>query len=181
MYNRAKKIYLRGVTVRNRQRVMKGSLKEGAILLLLIAAMLFAVGEVVHAQSKMPPYWASLSVNEARMRVGPSLDYPSNWVYQRKDLPVRVLQIHGNWRKIKDETGTEGWMHVRLLSDVQTAIVTVPEGSVYEKRSESSSRLYRVERGVVGRVSGCADGWCAIDIGGKRGFIETDELWGAVN
>ena len=57
------------------------------------------------------------------MRVGPSLDYPSNWVYRRRDLPVKVVQVLGNWRKIEDSTGTQGWMHVRLLSDTATALV----------------------------------------------------------
>lgn len=155
-------------------------LRKGAGAILLLSAMLAPLGEGAHGQSRMPPYWASISAGEARMRVGPSLDYPSNWVYRRKDLPVRVLQIHGNWRKVQDESGAEGWMHVRLLSDTPTAMVSASEGSVHEKRSDGSARLYRVEKGVVGRVSDCADGWCGIDIAGKRGFIRADELWGAV-
>lgn len=176
MYKRAEKIYLRGVTAKDK---MTG-LKVGAIMLLLIVVVLFAAAEGVQAQSKTPPYWASISVDEARMRVGPSLDYPSSWVYRRKDLPVRVIQIHGNWRKIADESGTEGWMHVRLLSDTPTAMVSAAEGEIYEKRDKSSPRLYRAGKGVIGRVSDCSDDWCRIDIGGRRGFIHASELWGAV-
>ena len=37
------------------------------------------------------PYWASISVDEARMRKGPSPDVPVTWEYRRKDLPVKVI------------------------------------------------------------------------------------------
>lgn len=133
------------------------------------------------AQSKQPPYWASISVDEARMRVGPSLDYPSNWVYRRKGLPVRVIQIHSNWRKIEDPSGTQGWVHVRLLSDAGTAIVERSEASIHDKRSDASPQLYRAEKGVVGKVSDCSGGWCLFDVGGKRGFVHTGDIWGATS
>ena len=153
------------------------------VLTALPAALtMFAVlaAEPVSAQTKTPPYWASISVDEARTRVGPSLDYPSTWVYRRKDLPVRVVKVHSNWRRIEDPAGTQGWMHVRLLSDTPTAMVTAQEGAMHEGRSDSSPLLFLAEKGVVGRVSDCGDGWCRFDVGGKRGFIRASQLWGAV-
>lgn len=146
----------------------------------VVALFAVTVANPGSAQTKTPPYWASISVNEARTRVGPSLDYPSTWVYRRKDLPVRVVKVHSNWRRIEDPSGTQGWMHVRLLSDTPTAMVTAPEGAMHEGRSESSPLLFLAEKGVVGRVSDCGDGWCRFDVGGKRGFIRTSQLWGAV-
>lgn len=152
----------------------------GRILAVLCLVLIVLIAEPAQAQTKTPPYWASISVNEARSRVGPSLDYPSTWVYRRRDLPVRVLQVHSNWRKIEDPAGTQGWMHVRLLSDTPTAMVTAREGSMREGRSDSSPLLFLAEKGVVGRVSDCGDGWCRFDVGGKRGFIRASQLWGAV-
>lgn len=151
-----------------------------AVLAVILAMSLLIIGKEAPAQSKALPYWASLSKDEARMRVGPSLDYPSNWVYRRRDLPVRVVQVHGNWRKIVDESGTEGWMHVRLLSDTPTAMVAVEEGHVYRKKGGTGGLAYRVQKGVVGRVSECSGGWCLFDMGGKNGYIEAASLWGAV-
>lgn len=149
--------------------------------LCLIGMLMGLAASQSHAQTKTPPYWASISANEARMRVGPSLGYPSTWVYHRRDLPVRVLQVHSNWRKIEDPSGTHGWMHVRLLSDRLTAIVTAAEGVMYRRRSEDSPLMFLVEKGVVGRVGDCAgDGWCRFDVGGKRGYIRASSLWGAV-
>ena len=130
--------------------------------------------------AKPVPYWASISEPEARMRVGPNLDYPSNWIYRRRDLPVKVVQVLGNWRKIEDSAGAQGWMHVRLLSDTATAIVNRGAAEMRGKPSENAKLLYRVEPGVVGRISDCSAGWCALDVGGKKGFVRTDRLWGAV-
>lgn len=145
--------------------------------MLMTAAMLFP--SPVWAQARKTPYWASISAAEARMRVGPSLDYPSNWVYRRRDLPVRVVQVLGNWRKIEDPAGTQGWMHVRLLSDSETAIVVGGGAEMRDKRSDTSALLYSVEKGVVGRVSDCSGDWCLFDVGGRRGFIHAARLWGA--
>jgi SH3-like domain-containing protein len=145
-----------------------------------LAALLgFAPG--AQAQGGKPvPYWASLSATEARMRVGPSLDYPSNWIYRRRDLPVKVLQVHGLWRKVEDSTGTQGWMHVRLLSDTATAIVTAPTAELRAAPESDAKLLYRAEPGVVGRVADCGKGWCSLDVRGQRGYVRADSLWGAV-
>ncbi len=143
------------------------------------ATMLMAVcGGVAGAQTRPTPYWASISENEARMRVGPSLDYPSNWVYRRRDLPVKVVLVLGLWRKVEDSGGTQGWMHVRLLSDTPTAIVTAPMALMRESPSDGAKVAYRAETGVVGRLSACAGDWCQFDVHGQRGFVRVDQLWG---
>lgn len=144
-------------------------------------AILLGMSGAAVAAAKKTPYWASLSHGEARMRVGPSLDYPSNWVYQRHDLPVKVVQVLGLWRKIEDPDGAQGWMHVRLLSDTATAIVTVPVAELHENASDGSRTLFRAEKGVVGRVSGCSGGWCAMDVRGKRGYVRASDIWGATS
>lgn len=149
---------------------------------LLAAGMIGALsmaGTGKAAPNKPVPYWASLSQNEARMRVGPSLDYPSNWVYRRRDLPVKVVQVLGLWRKVEDSTGAQGWMHVRLLSDTPTAIVTAAIAPMRESPREDARALFRAEKGVVGRLSSCSNGWCTFDVGGQKGFVNAADIWGA--
>ncbi|MEJ7927922.1 SH3 domain-containing protein [Sphingobium sp. AN641] len=134
------------------------------------------------AQSTRPvPYWASISEGEARMRVGPSLDYPSSWVYRRRDLPVKVVQVLGLWRKVEDSTGTQGWMHVRLLSDTRTAIVIAPLAPMRESADDGARALFRAQAGVVGRLSACSNGWCTLDVRGQHGFVRADQLWGGTD
>ncbi|WP_234151057.1 SH3 domain-containing protein [Sphingobium sufflavum] len=132
------------------------------------------------AQKKLP-YWVAISKDEARMRVGPSMDYPANWIYRRKNLPLKVIEVYPNWRRIEDPDGTKGWMHVRLLKDDRTAIVIGETVALRADPSNSARALYRAEPGVVGRVTDCDDGWCMFDVHGQRGYIPTRNLWGATS
>lgn len=152
-----------------------------ALLAGALALVGLAAGNAGAQSTKAVPYWASLAKGDARMRVGPSLDYPASWVYQRRNLPVKVVEVYSNWRKVEDPDGTQGWMHVRLLKDEPTAIV---KGGIAEMRDGASSGaklLFRLEPGVVGRLSGCSDGWCAMDVDGHRGYVSMNSLWGATS
>ncbi|HEX7858393.1 MAG TPA: SH3 domain-containing protein [Sphingobium sp.] len=134
------------------------------------------------AQStKKVPYWASIAKDEARMRVGPSMDYPANWIYRRRNLPVKVIEVYPNWRKIEDPGGAQGWMHVRLLKDDKTAVIVGDTTPLRADPSDSASALYRAEPGVVGRTSNCDGHWCKFDVNGQRGYVEKSHLWGATD
>jgi SH3-like domain-containing protein len=145
--------------------------------LLALTSLLATTGAAL-AQKK-PPYWASISAGKARMRTGPGQQFPASWLYQRVGLPVRVLEIYPNWRKIEDPDGTQGWMQANLLSDARTALVK--KGgvrSLHEKPNGDARVLWRIEPGVVGRVSDCAQGWCRLDVLGRMGYIEAEDIWG---
>lgn len=147
-------------------------------LILAVPTLFFAIGPVAAQSDPELPYWASISVDEARMRKGPSPDVPVTWEYRRKDLPVKVIARFETWRKIEDPDGTQGWMAARLLSRTRTAIVT---GAVRPMRAEahiSAAISYRAEPGVVGRITDCAKGWCLFDVKGRKGWIETGHIWG---
>jgi SH3-like domain-containing protein len=34
------------------------------------------------------------------------------------------------------------------------------------------------EPGVVGRINKCGDGWCRIEIGSRKGYVSTSDIWG---
>ncbi|MEO8547264.1 MAG: SH3 domain-containing protein [Sphingomicrobium sp.] len=145
----------------------------------LAAAALLLLTTAASAQEKKPPYWASIASGEAMMRTGPGRNYPGTWLYQRRDLPVRVVKTYPNWRMIEDPDGTKGWMLVTLLSDQRTAIVKPGEPRAIHLAASDSSRLrYRAEPGVVGRIDKCSGGWCRIAVGKRQGYIRTSDLWG---
>ncbi|WP_256926631.1 SH3 domain-containing protein [Sphingomonas sp. TZW2008] len=125
-----------------------------------------------------PPYFASISAGKARMRSGPGRTFPATWLYVRPDLPIRVVDVFKEWRKVEDPGGTQGWMLGALVSGTRTAIV---QGSVVELRERpayGARVLWRAEPGVVGRVSQCARGWCRFDVKGQAGYAEATRLWG---
>ena len=131
-----------------------------------------------YAQQK-PPYWASLSAGEARMRTGPGRQFPANWLYQRAGLPVKVVSVYKNWRKVEDPDGTQGWMQANLLSNDRTALVVGEERPLREAPDGSARIIWRAEPGVVGKLTDCARGWCKIDVRGRMGFVEAAHIWGA--
>jgi SH3-like domain-containing protein len=124
------------------------------------------------------PYWASISAGDALMRSGPGREYPATWRYQRADLPVKVIQLHESWRKVREMDGTEGWMASVLLSAQRTAIVTGETRMLRAAPDASARVLWRAEPGVVGKVSHCGAGWCEFDVHGKVGFIPVTAIWG---
>lgn len=144
---------------------------------LLLAGMVVASG--AEAQERKTPYWASIATGNALLRTGPERTYPATWRYRRRDLPVQVIKVYGNWRRIKEQDGTEGWMLATLLSAKRTAIVTGDTPAEMYADADAGSRIaWRAEPGVVGQVSKCEDGWCLFDVAGKKGYIQTDHIWG---
>ena len=149
-------------------------LKHMAILTAVVAA-----GAAMAQATKKTPYWASIDEPEARMRTGPSTEYPVKWVYKRQFLPVKVIAVHEVWRKIEDPDGDQGWMHIRLLSPNRTALVIGTGIGALRDTPDPTARIaWRVEPGVVGRIDECAKNWCRLDVAGRTGYIEADRLWG---
>jgi SH3-like domain-containing protein len=145
----------------------------------VVAAVILALAVPAAAQERKPPYWASISSGKAMMRTGPGRNYPGIWLYQRRDLPIRVVKTYPNWRMIEDPDGTRGWMLVSLLSDRRTAIVKPGDPRpIHAEPSETARVRYRAEHGVVGRIDNCRSGWCRIKIGDREGFIRTTDIWG---
>ena len=147
----------------------------------IAAALLVALlAPAAHAEdARKTPYWASIAAGKAMMRTGPGKNYPATWLYQRADLPIRVLEVYPSWRKIQDPDGTTGWMLVHLLSDTRTALVTGAEPRpVMAKPDGAAPIAFRVAPGVVGRISDCGDGWCQIKVGKGKGYIRTEHFFG---
>ncbi|TCP99905.1 SH3-like domain-containing protein [Sphingomonas sp. PP-F2F-A104-K0414] len=150
-----------------------------AALSVLAAVALIPDPAVAADAKKSVPYYASISASRARMRTGPARTYPASWLYQRQDLPIKVVAIFKEWRKVADPDGTEGWMQANLLSGTRTAIVHgAGPVELREKPAASGKLLWRAAPGVVGRLSQCGNGWCRFDVKGQAGFVAIGGLWG---
>ncbi len=148
------------------------------VMLAAAAAILWSPASQAVAQKK-PPYWASILPGQARMRTGPGRQFPASWLYQRAGLPVRVIETYPNWRKIEDPDGEKGWMQANLLSDDRAGLVLKGQVRALREAPNSAARIvWRVEPGVVGKISECRNGWCKMDIRGKLGYLEASALWG---
>ena len=141
---------------------------------------ILVLGTPALAQEKQPPYWASIASGQAMTHTGPGRNYPNVWLYQRRDLPVRVIKKYETWRLIQDPDGAKGWMLVTMLSDRRTAMVKQGDPRPVRTDPDDSAKIhYMAQAGVVGRIDKCkGNGWCRIEVGKKEGYIRTSELWG---
>jgi len=156
------------------------SIRYIIVSLIAIAMISTSLTLSVQAQTKRKtPYWASIDTTEARMRTGPSKEYPVKWVYKRKNLPVKVLDVHESWRKVQDPDGDQGWMYVGLLSSVRTAMVVGSSNAILLDQPSPNGKIsWRVEPGVVGRIDDCQSGYCRLDVSGRAGYIEIGKIMG---
>ena len=142
------------------------------------------IGGGAHAQGVGPvtglemPRFVSIKASEANARRGPGMDHKIDWVFVRRNLPVRVVAEYGHWRRVQDLDGEGGWVHYSMLSSTNTAIVTAKQLAIhYEPRVGKKPKMI-AERGVVVLVHGCEHDWCQISVKDQRGWAARDGLWG---
>jgi SH3-like domain-containing protein len=126
------------------------------------------------------PRFAGFRGNEVNLRVGPGSQYPVEWTYQRRDLPVQIISEHQQWRRIRDNEGTIGWVHAATLTGRRTYIVKPTEIILRRQASQDSTPIARLRHGVIGRIKSCAAGvtWCEVHAGAYRGWVKRADIWG---
>jgi SH3-like domain-containing protein len=167
---------------------MRHANRAGFVMIFAACAGLAWAGGAARAQSAgsasgLPvPRFVSLKADKVNMHIGPAKTYETKWLYQRAGLPVEITAEFENWRRIRDADGTEGWVYHSLLSGKRTGMVIAknPDDlvAVYEKSDAESAVVARLERGVVGTVKRCNDGWCYVNGRGYEGWIQQVRLWG---
>ncbi len=152
-----------------------------ALTFILLPISLLTTSPVA-AQDREVPYWVSLRSDEVNMRVGPSQEYQIDWVYQRKNLPMKVVRLKEGWRLVEDPDGEQGWILGRLLSLKRSAIVT-GDGltDMRDAPADNGELLWKVEPGVVGLLGDCEAGWCELNVSGREGWVSQARLWGAAD
>ena len=145
---------------------------------LLTALLLLAVPAFAAETGSTLPRFAALRSSEVNLRAGPGVQYPVEWVFLRRFLPIEITAEYGHWRKVRDVDGSEGWVHKSLLTSRRSALVTGAVRSLRRDPDANAAVVARVEAGVVGRLLACAEDWCRIEIAGRKGWLPATHLWG---
>lgn len=146
----------------------------------ICAGLLVSGSAIANAQADVKtPYWASIQRDEAFARAGPMASYQIEWVFRRKNLPVKVVKRYGVWRQIQDPDGWTGWMHSNMLSRKRTAIVNGTAAAIRSAPQDNARLMWRVEPGVVGELGDCEKGWCEFSTDKRAGWMRQDQIWGA--
>lgn len=127
------------------------------------------------------PYFASLKYSAVNGRKTPGERATIAWQYQRRDLPVYVLEPSGDWRRIRDPWGEETWVKRYMLETKRTAFVPDDTSApiILRKGPAASTRgVARMAPGGVANLGACAGLWCKLTVGNRSGWTLRSAIWG---
>ena len=129
---------------------------------------------------KKENYFASIKVNEANVRTGPSIKYPIRWQYIKENWPLKVTDEFANWRKFKDIDGQAGWIHVSLISKKRFVIFDQENTNlIFKKPSSEAKVVLKAQKNVSARLIECNENkWCLIKLNKIKGWVKSSSLWG---
>ena len=156
---------------------MKKNNQKYLISLVLFFSILFFLSKLL-ANEKIN--FLSLKNNEVNLRQGPSFKYPIKLTYNKKYLPVIILDKSETWRKIKDFENNSGWIHVSQLSKKNSAINIKNNSILFKKPTIYSKPIAKLEAGRLVLIKRCKEKWCKITTGDFKGWISESSLWGKI-
>jgi SH3-like domain-containing protein len=126
------------------------------------------------------PRWVALRSDDVNVRTGPGMQYPIDWQYHRRDLPVIVLREFEVWRLIQLQDGTKGWVHQATLTGRRGFLIVDSERVLRSAPDDGADPVAKLEPGVVGHIRSCEAGkaWCEVQTGEYRGWLKRTDMWG---
>jgi SH3-like domain-containing protein len=185
----------RGMVAQRQERHKNPSARENAVagqsgnmvkrtggIALAIVVML--AGSLVQAADRGPvtnlplPRYVSLKAPDSNVRRGPSLSHRIDWVFQRRNMPLRITAEHGHWRRVEDREGFGGWVHYSLISGNRTVMVERDMLTLHARPDATTQVVAALEIGVIAELEKCDPDWCRLRSGGYRGWARKSALWG---
>lgn len=132
------------------------------------------------------PRWVSLKYDTVNGRKGPGRHYPHLWTFQRKGMPVIVVNEMDHWRQIRDIEGGESWVRNVALSGHKTAIITRTT-DLRKSMKAKTKILAQLTPNLLVKVKSCQDQYCLVEVDledskskkkGPTGYISRWDLWG---
>jgi len=123
-------------------------------------------------------FFLSLKNNEVNLRSGPSFQHPIRLTYQKKYLPILILDRSETWRKVKDFNNNSGWIHISQLSKKKTALNIKKNSILYQGSTIYSKPIAKIEIGRLILIKKCKIKWCKITSGKYNGWVLKNSLWG---
>ena len=108
------------------------------------------------------------------------------FVYGR-NVPVETLVSVEGWTKVRDATGTIGWMASKALADKRMVVVRMPAADVRAAAEDGAPVVFRAERDVLLEVAETAStpsttvmpGWIKVrHRDGQSGFVRLSQVFG---
>ena len=123
------------------------------------------------------PKYASLKKDRVYLRWNASFDAPIKFIYQKKNLPILIIDKYDVWKKVRDIEGMEGWIHTSMISNKKTFINNT-EQNLLKYKDNSNIVKAIVKRGVVGKILSCDEIFCKVKVKTYKGWVKKKYLWG---
>ena len=123
------------------------------------------------------PKYASLKKDRVYLRWNASFDAPIKFIYQKKNLPILIIDKYDVWKKVRDIEGTEGWIHTSMISNKKT-FINNKEQNLLKYKDNINIVNAIVKKGVVGKIINCDEIFCKVKIKPYTGWVEKKYLWG---
>ncbi|MEM9579686.1 MAG: SH3 domain-containing protein [Pseudomonadota bacterium] len=159
-------------------------MKRTFVASLTVFLTLCSVGNLASAEARGPvtnlpiPRFVSLKASEGNVRRGPSLSHRIDWVFKRRDMPLKITAEHGHWRRVLDRDGAGGWVHYSLLSGTRHVLIEKDMLALHLRPDPATPVTARLELGVVARLGKCGPEWCKLSTSGYKGWAPKTALWG---
>ncbi|MBU1289165.1 MAG: hypothetical protein KJ871_15735 [Alphaproteobacteria bacterium] len=136
------------------------------------------VTRISQFSGKAVPRFEVLKFAAVNGRKGPSRDQEILWRYERKGLPVLIIKESRDWRRVRDPSGDEVWVHARML-EAGTAAMVQSATIIHEGADAASPEIASLESGVLVRLGECEVKWCEVEVQNFHGWALREALWGA--
>ena len=94
--------------------------------------------------------------------------------------PLKVVQEDGEYYKVSDFMGREGWVDKSAIGAGRTVVVKVGRGNIRTGPGTEHDLMFRANRGVVFKVLERKDDWVKVEHESKRvGWIARSLVWGS--
>ena len=120
----------------------------------------------------------SLKAANGNVRRGPSLTHRIDWVFNQRDMPLRITAEYDNWRRVEDRDGMGGWMHYSLLSGTRTVLIEQDRLPLLARPEPNAPVVALFELGAIARLGECSLEWCYLRADGYKGWAPKARLWG---
>ena len=144
------------------------------LLILLLLTFIF----LTDIFAKENSYYLILKYNEVNVRYGPGFDYPINYVYKKKNLPIKVIDKKENFRKIIDFKKNSGWIHTSQLKKGKSLIL-LEDQILFSSPTKYSKPIIKIAKGRLLLVKKCKKKWCRVKTQNYLGGIKTNYIWGS--
>tara|TARA_B100001250_G_scaffold263994_1_gene227549 strand:- start:322 stop:771 length:450 start_codon:yes stop_codon:yes gene_type:complete len=143
----------------------------------LVLLFFFSLANVSLAENTK---FLSLKNDKVNVRYGPSLNFPIKFIYNKKFLPIKIIDSKENFRRIIDHKKNSGWIHISQLRKANSIIV-LEDKIVFKKNSKFSKPLVKLEKGRLIQVKKCISNWCKIKTENYLGWLQNNDVWGLSN